>query len=103
MKPNPKDYVILDRLSEPEGIDSRPMFDGLGLYWEGQFFGIVTGGRIYLKTWPGTAPRYLEMGMEPFQPSPTTRFHSYFQVPDEIARDPVQLRNWAREAWQGFP
>jgi len=31
MRPNPKDFVILDRLSDLDGLDFRPMFDGLGL------------------------------------------------------------------------
>ncbi len=102
MRPNPKDFVILDRLSDLDGLDFRPMFDGLGLYRDGQFFGIVTGGRIYLKTWPQTLACFQERGMEPFQPSPTTRLASYFQVPDEVTREPAQLCTWAHEAWQGF-
>ena len=102
MKQNLQDYVLLDRLSELGEVDPRPMFGGFGLFLEGQFFGLVVGGQAYFKTWPQTLPRYEGLGMQPFQPSPTTRLKTYYQVPPEVARDPRQLCEWARESWQGF-
>lgn len=102
MKQNLQDYVLLDRLSELGEVDPRPMFGGFGLYLEGQFFGLVVDGQAYFKTWPESLPRYEELGMKPFQPSPTTRLKTYYQVPPEVAHNPTQLCEWARESWQGF-
>ena len=102
MKQDLKSCAVLDRLLDAFDFDYRPMFGGFGLYREGQFFGIVASGHVYLKTWPQTVGRYQELGMQPFQPSPTTRLKTYFEVPPGVLVDPSQLSAWAEEAWGGF-
>lgn len=99
MKPQQiRDYVVLDRLSALGEVDPRPMFDGFGLFLEGNFFGIIQGGQVYLKTFPETVGRYEERSMGPFAPSPTTQLKTYYQVPPEVLEDPAELCRWAKEA-----
>jgi len=95
-----KDFV-LDQLDGIEGLRSRAMFGGFGLYSGEAFFAIVFKGRLYFKTGPGTRAQYVERGMKPFRPSAKQSLTSYYEVPLEIIEDAVQLTAWARAAARG--
>src|SRR5688572_17513096 len=57
--PMPKSDPALDLLlAGLDGVTSRPMFGGFGLWRDGTFFAIVYRGRAYFKTTPATRPRY---------------------------------------------
>lgn len=98
MKNEIRNYVVLDRLQPLGGVDHRPMFDGFGLFRDGHFFGILHDGRLYLRVWPDTIQAYLDRGMAPFEPSPTTRLRHYYEVPAEVLEDPGEVRRWAEAA-----
>jgi len=89
---------VLDQLRFLDRVDCRSMFGGHGLYCEGIFFGIISGGRLYFKTNPTTVSDYLERDMKPFQPSPRQKLKNYYEVPVEILEDEEQLAVWARKA-----
>jgi DNA transformation protein len=92
-----RDHVV-DQLSLlGKTLRSRAMFGGHGLYLGPTFFGIAWKGRLF-KTDATSAARYVERGMEPFQPSAKQRLKSYYEVPVEIIERREELLVWAREA-----
>ena len=44
-----KDYIVEDVLGHVEGITSRGMFSGYGIYLDGVIVGIIAEGEFYLK------------------------------------------------------
>jgi DNA transformation protein len=92
---------ILDRLADIEGLRSRAMFGGWGLYSGATFFGIVYRGRFYLHTTASTRAGYTMLGMGPFRPNPTQTLWDYYEVPTEVFSDEARLLAWARAAVEG--
>lgn len=91
-----KDWLVhqLDRLD----IQTRPMFGSFGFYLSGRFFAIVADGKIYFKTNPITAGKYLDAGMSFFQPSPMQGLKNYCEVPPKVLKNWDELAKWASEA-----
>ena len=91
------DYV-LEQLATLDGLHSRAMFGGYGLYCGEQFFGIVHDGRLYFKTHPDTLDDYLRYQAAVFAPSKKQVLKNYREVPADILEDAGQLTAWARKA-----
>ncbi|MGH8191215.1 MAG: TfoX/Sxy family protein [Rhodanobacteraceae bacterium] len=89
---------ILDQLSPLGDIDPRRMFGGTGIYRAGVFFAILSKGRLYFKTDPATRQRYLDEGMQPFQPNAKITLKSYYEVPPSVLENRQQIVEWATEA-----
>lgn len=89
---------VLNQFDSLEGIQSRPMFGGHGLYRGESFFGILYKGRLYFKTDDATRSDYIEMGMKPFRPSAKQTLKRYYEVPVDVIEDPERLREWAERA-----
>jgi DNA transformation protein len=89
---------VLDQLCGLEGVASRPLFGGHGLYQGRTFFGIIFKGNLYFKTCPSTQPLYRERGMKPFRPNQKQTLKNYYEVPADILEDPDQLHTWAASA-----
>lgn len=90
---------VLDQLGELDGVTSRSMFGGVGLYCRGFFFGIIARGVLYLKVDDRNRSDYEDAGMKAFKPyadRPGTMH--YYAVPLEILESPVDLVRWARKA-----
>jgi len=99
MKQNSFRDFILEQLRELEGLECRRMFSGYGLYQGSTFFAIVTSrGRLYFKTNPETAKRYIVRDMQPFRATATQTLKNYYEVPSDILDDRRELTSWAREA-----
>ena len=92
-----RDFV-LDQLSGLDGIDSRAMFGGHGLYRHGIFFGIIYKGRLFFKVDDRSRPAYLERKMKPFWPKPQNKMPTYYEVPVEILENREDLAAWAATA-----
>ena len=92
---------VLSKL-EPLGVRSRAMFGGHGLYLGDRFFGIVTGGRLYLRTDEDSRPEFLARGMPPLESSRRPRgpktVDRNFEVPAEILAEPSAIIEWALRA-----
>ncbi len=99
--PSFRDFV-LDQLAGMADLLARPMFGGYGLYGEDRFFGLLWGGRMYLKTDEITRTPYVEAGMEPFSPGGKVALKNYYEVPAEVLEDSTLLLEWARVA-TGLP
>ena len=89
---------VLEQLSGVEGLGCRGMFGGHGLYSGPTFFGIVSEGRLYLKTDGSTAPEYVRRGMRPFRPNDRQVLHTYFEVPADVLESRAELTRWAEAA-----
>jgi len=88
----------LDQLSRLDGLSTRPMFGGFGLYLRGKFFGIVFGERLYFKTSEATREGFREKGMKPFRPRSGQTLKNYYEVPPDILEEPDELADWAVRA-----
>ena len=91
-----RDY-ILEQLASLDGLHSRAMFGGYGLYYGEQFFGIIYDGRLYFKTHPDTLDDYLPHQAVMFAPSKKQILKNYREVPVDILEDAAQLLVWARK------
>ena len=91
------DYV-LEQLATIDGLHSRAMFGGYGIYCAEQFFGIVHDGRLYFKIHPDTIDDYLHHHAAVFTPSKKQILKNYREVPVDVFEDAAQLLVWARKA-----
>jgi DNA transformation protein len=89
---------VLDQLHALGGVRCRAMFGGYGLYQGERFFGIIHGGRVFLKTHEQTRPEYVARGMQPFRPNDRQVLKSYYEVPVDVVEDPDRLAEWAGRA-----
>ncbi len=90
-------FVVDDQL-ESLGIEARRMFGSWGLYHQGYFFGIVSEGRLYLKTTDATRQPFLDAEMGPFRPSPQQTLKNYYEVPVDVLEDASTLQQWVKQA-----
>ena len=89
---------VLDQLAAVDGLGCRAMFGGHGLYRGPTFFGIVFGGRLYLKTDDETAREYVRRGMQPFHPNDRQVLRTYYEVPADVLEDRRRGTEWAEAA-----
>jgi DNA transformation protein len=89
---------LLARLAALGEVTSRPLFGGLGIYWNETIFGILCRDRLYLKVDEGSKADYVSMGMGPFSPIERQTLRSYYEVPPDVLADPEASLSWAREA-----
>ncbi len=89
---------ILDRLATLGEVTSRPLFGGHGLYWRGVIFGLLFGGKLFLKVDERSRPDFEARGMGPFRPNERQTLRSYYEIPPNVLEDPEALLSWVREA-----
>jgi DNA transformation protein len=97
----PKDSMaefLEERLRTLPDLEIRSMFGGAGIYAEGSMFGILHGGRVYLKTNESTQAAFITRGMKPFRPPRGAILKSYYEVPPDVLEDERELVTWARRA-----
>jgi len=91
-------YVI-DQLEHLGPVQSRRMFGGAGLYFEGLFFAVVADDVLYFKVDDSNRSDYEAEGMEAFQPFPDkSTVMGYYQVPIDIIENKETLEVWAEKA-----
>ena len=74
------------------------MFGGFGLYLDDQFFGIIAGGRLYLKTNDETRGKFEAADMGPFRPNEKQTLKNYYEVPADVLENSEELIRWVRDA-----
>ena len=82
-------------------IDVRRMFGGYGLFHEDRMFGLVAGGRVYLKTDEENRPQFVDKRLAPFEYARRGEMTatSYYEAPAEIFEDRDEAARWAQLAW----
>ena len=53
------DYIVCDVLGHINGITTKRMFSGIGLFLDGIIFGFITGGELYFKCDEKLKEKYL--------------------------------------------
>lgn len=84
------DYVVKDLLADVEGIFSRAMFGGYGLYKDGIIFGIIADDELYLKVDKTNKKRFEAFGSHPFEYEGKNYKKiamSYWLVPEDVLED----------------
>jgi DNA transformation protein and related proteins len=78
------------------------MFGGVGLYFDGQIFGLVIGGEIYLKCDAEIEPLFRAAGSRPFvyDKQGKTITVAYWSLPSAALDDSDALKLWAGRAFE---
>lgn len=91
-------YVI-DQLECIGPVQSRRMFGGAGLYFNGLFFALIADDVLYFKVDDSNRSDYESADMGPFCPFPDKPYvMQYYEVPIEVLENRDALRDWARKA-----
>jgi DNA transformation protein and related proteins len=95
------DYVVDDLLIDVDGVTSKGMFGGFGLYRNGKIFGLILGDELQIKV-SGAAREELEkLGGRPFEytnKKGTVVTMPYTILPASILEDRTQLTEWVERA-----
>ncbi|UCF15645.1 MAG: TfoX/Sxy family protein [Phycisphaerales bacterium] len=90
---------VTDQLDCLGPVQSRRMFGGAGLYFEGLFFAVVADDVLYFKVDDSNRPDYEAEGMGPFKPFPDKNgVMQYYEVPVDVLENRDALRDWAGKA-----
>jgi len=91
-------YVI-DQFECLGPVQSRRMFGGAGLYFEGLFFAVVADDVLYFKVDDSNRSDYEAEGMEAFRPFPDKNtVMGYYQVPIDVIENKDTLKVWVEKA-----
>lgn len=96
------DYIkyVLDQLDRMDGVSSRKMFGGAGIYKEKLMFGLIADNVFYLKVDDSNREDYTSRDSIQFKPWPEKKMMMpYFSVPEEIMEDKDELTTWAVKAF----
>lgn len=94
-------YVMEEVLNDIEGITSRPMFGGWGIYMEGIFFGLIADGQLYFKVDESNQKDYEKQGSKAFvyeghKGKKVTM--TYWELPADIMEDKNLLVEWVKKS-----
>lgn len=95
----------IDLLGQLGPVSGRRMFGGAGLYAGEVMFGLIDGGRIYLKTDEALRAELIKVGSEAWIYMETKGAKaglaletSYWSLPDSACDDPDEAAGWGRRA-----
>ena len=84
---------LLEQLTSIDGVTSKSMFGGHGIFHGGKMFGMVTAkGQRYFKANESTLSNYTDKGSEKHSRMP------YYSIPEDIMEDDALLISWAEKA-----
>ncbi|HOY69654.1 MAG TPA: TfoX/Sxy family protein [Methylotenera sp.] len=95
-----KTYV-LDLIEPIIPLTTTRFFGGVGLTYNAVQFGMMIGNNLYFVVDDTTRNKYLQAGMQAFSylsKKGRVQVRRYYELPEEILTDAVQLRLWALEA-----
>lgn len=95
------EYILHEVLYDIEGISSRAMFGGYGIYKDGLIFALIADGKLYFKVGQSNIEDYKRYESKPFvyemgDHKSTTM--SYWELPESVMEDRVELREWIEKA-----
>jgi len=99
-KPEFLQYV-LDQLDPVDGIASRAMFGGYGIYKKGLCFAIIAHNELYFKVDDVTMNDFKEQGSHPFEYEAKGKKNiqlGYWTVPAEVLESQHKLAEWVEKA-----
>ena len=91
---------VLDTLSDIDGISSRSLFGGHGLYKGGVMFALIADDVLFYKVGPQNQTDFEDAGSEPFNYSGKNKpiQMSYWRVPEEVFEDSDAIGEWTLKA-----
>ncbi len=96
------DYLayVLEQLARVDGVNSRRMFGGAGLYSHECFFGLIAEDTLYLRVDDANRARFTARGMGEFHPYADRPGLSmnYYETPADVLENPEELKVWAAES-----
>jgi len=85
--------LLLEKLASIEGLGSKKMFGGHGLFHEDKMFGLIDSkGVAFLKVEKGKEVDYTSKGAHQHSRMP------YYSIPDKVLNDSETLTSWAKTA-----
>jgi DNA transformation protein len=85
--------LLADKLVQIEGITTKKMFGGHGVFHENKMFGLIDSkGVVFFKTNEITVDDYLDKSSDKHSRMP------YYSVPTEIFQDFDKLEEWAKKS-----
>ena len=85
--------VFLEKLGSIEGVTSKKMFGGHGIFHEGKMFGLINAkGYKMLKASGDFAEELIELGSEKLGKMP------YYAIPTSVLENHDELLLWAHKA-----
>ncbi|MBU3024920.1 TfoX/Sxy family protein [Zobellia galactanivorans] len=92
---------VLDQLAQWEGVYTKKMFGGVGLFYEGLMFGLVYNDSVALKVDLRNQSKYIAAGEAPITVFKTnTPLPSYYTVPGSVFENASDFVSWAKESYQ---
>lgn len=91
---------IEDQLSEFGGFETKKMFGGIGFFKEGVMFGKIGGETFRLKVDETNQKGYEDKGMKPFHSETKKKGMPYWEVPQDVLEDKIELSKWANTSFQ---
>lgn len=98
-----KDYIVEDVLGHIDGITSRAMFSGHGIYLDGVIVGIIAEGELYLKANKELVAKYKKEGLHPFTYTGNKNKvyeMAYVSVPLETLEDREKIQERIYESFE---
>lgn len=94
-------YILKDVLNDVEGISSRKMFGGCGLYKHGVIFGMIINDTLYFKVDDSNKIQYEKHNSKPFTYSHhgKTISMSYWEVPADVIDNKQTLAEWIEQSY----
>lgn len=92
---------VADQLECLGPVQSKRMFGGAGLYFDGLFFAVIADDVLYFKVDDSNRADYEAEGMEAFRPFPDknrSMVMGYYQVPIDVLENKETLKEWAEKA-----
>ena len=95
-----KDYICTDILGHIDGIYSKKMFGGYGIYKNAVIFAIIANNQLYFKVDSTNKSQYEALESQPFTYKGKTKpvQMSYWEVPEGIIEDPEQIEKWVEQS-----
>lgn len=95
------EYVMNEVFAGIDGITSKPMFGGWGIYQDGVFFALISKGELYSKVDENNQADYEKLGSKPFvytghKGKDVTM--SYWLLPEEIMENREELEKWIEKS-----
>lgn len=98
---------VLEQFIGVEGISTRRMFGGVGIYRYGAMFAIVADGRLYFKVDEANKPDYQNAGSVPFIYDRHDKHGNkklvtmgYYEVPPHVLEDRDSIFYWMIKAYE---
>lgn len=91
---------LKESLAQLGPIQSRHMFGGAGLYYDGVMFALIADDAVYLKADQDSCKAFEAEGLKPFTYHGKAKAvtMSYWRAPERVFDDPDEFVEWARVA-----